>query len=87
MSREDVRAAIRGALHGKSYLIAPGDYRHYRGPDMEPSACRWCGMNRRWHGRAYFEGVGVHVWTPPTKEQTLYRMLRRRYDTQRWWHR
>lgn len=51
---------------------------------MEPSGCRWCGHSRNTHGRRYSFRHGVHSWAPASKEQTLYRMLRRRYDVKRW---
>lgn len=45
---------------------------------VEPSACRWCGIARRGHGRQYADAVGYHVWVWPSQEQILARMKARR---------
>lgn len=44
----------------------------------EPSACRWCGIPAREHGRQYLPPVGWHQHTPPTTAQILDRMKARR---------
>lgn len=40
----------------------------------EPSACRWCGIPQRGHGRQYVPEVGWHKHTPPTTAQIKQRM-------------
>lgn len=45
---------------------------------MEPSACTWCGIAQRGHGRQYADAVGYHAWSAPSKEQILARMKARR---------
>lgn len=45
---------------------------------MEPSACAWCGIARRGHGRQYADAAGWHEWEQPSQEQILARMKARR---------
>jgi hypothetical protein len=45
---------------------------------VEPSACTWCGIARRGHGRQYADAVGWHAWERPSQEQILARMKARR---------
>lgn len=45
---------------------------------MEPSACTWCGIARRSHGRQYADAAGWHGWEQPSQEQILARMKARR---------
>lgn len=45
---------------------------------MEPSACTWCGIARRGHGRQYADAAGWHGWEQPSQEQILARMKARR---------
>lgn len=45
---------------------------------MEPSACTWCGIARRGHGRQYADAAGWHEWEQPSQEQVLARMKARR---------
>jgi len=45
---------------------------------MEPSACTWCGIARRGHGRQYADAAGWHEWERPSQEQILARMKARR---------
>mgnify|MGYP001565506917 CR=1 FL=1 len=45
---------------------------------MEPSACTWCGIAERGHGRQYADAVGWHAWEQPSQEQILARMKARR---------
>lgn len=47
-------------------------------PVMEPSACTWCGIAQRGHGRQYADAVGWHGWEQPSQEQILARMKARR---------
>lgn len=47
-------------------------------PLVEPSACTWCGIARRGHGRQYADAVGWHAWEQPSQEQILARMKARR---------
>lgn len=48
------------------------------GLDVEPSACTWCGIAQRPHGRQYADAVGWHGWEQPSQEQILARMKARR---------
>lgn len=48
------------------------------GLDVEPSACTWCGIAERGHGRQYADAVGWHAWAQPSQEQILARMKARR---------
>lgn len=48
------------------------------GLEMEPSACTWCGIAQRGHGRQYADAVGWHEWEQPSQEQMLARMKARR---------
>ncbi|MET7944224.1 hypothetical protein [Streptomyces sp. NPDC005302] len=43
-----------------------------------PSACRWCAVERRGHGRQFADAVGWHEWAAPSQEQILARMKARR---------
>jgi hypothetical protein len=45
---------------------------------VEPSACTWCGIAQRGHGRQYADAAGWHVWERPSQEQILARMKARR---------
>ncbi|WP_200309560.1 hypothetical protein, partial [Streptomyces adelaidensis] len=45
---------------------------------VEPSACTWCGIAQRGHGRQYADAVGWHAWERPSQEQILARMKARR---------
>lgn len=45
---------------------------------MEPSACAWCGIAKRGHGRQYADAIGWHDWEQPSQEQILARMKARR---------
>lgn len=45
---------------------------------VEPSACTWCSIARREHGRQYADAVGWHEWEQPPQEQILARMKARR---------
>lgn len=45
---------------------------------MEPSACTWCGIAKRGHGRQYADAVGYHAWEMPTDAQIKARMQARR---------
>ena len=45
---------------------------------MEPSACTWCGIARRGHGRQYADAAEWHEWERPSQEQILARMKARR---------
>ena len=45
---------------------------------MEPSACTWCGIAQRPHGRQYADAAGWHAWEQPSQEQILARMKARR---------
>lgn len=47
-------------------------------PVVEPSACTWCTIARRGHGRQFADAVGYHEWAAPTQEQILARMKARR---------
>ncbi len=47
-------------------------------PEVEPSACAWCGIAQRGHGRQYADAVGWHGWEQPSQEQILARMKARR---------
>lgn len=47
-------------------------------PVVEPSACTWCTIARRGHGRQYADAVGWHEWAQPSQEQILTRMKARR---------
>lgn len=47
-------------------------------PVVEPSACRWCAIARRGHGRQFADAVGYHAWVWPSQEQILARMKARR---------
>jgi len=46
--------------------------------NMEPSACTWCGIARRGHGRQYADAAGYHGWEAPSDAQVLARMKARR---------
>jgi hypothetical protein len=50
--------------------------RHEKAPN--PSGCRWCGVDERPHASRWTRSVGLHRWTPPTRNQRLARMLSRR---------
>lgn len=43
-----------------------------------PDGCRWCGHERRSHGRMWKPSVGWHKWATPTDAQRLKRMKARR---------
>ncbi|MGX1840538.1 hypothetical protein [Streptomyces diastaticus] len=43
-----------------------------------PSSCRWCGLDRRGHGRQYTTRAGWHAWQQPGVQQMKARMLARR---------
>ncbi|MEV7140706.1 hypothetical protein [Streptomyces tauricus] len=45
---------------------------------VTPSACTWCGIERRGHGRQYADAAGWHAWERPSQEQILARMQARR---------
>lgn len=45
---------------------------------VEPSACTWCGIARRGHGRQFADAAGWHEWSAPSQEQILARMKARR---------
>src|ERR1051325_6924330 len=47
-------------------------------PIVEPSACAWCSIEQRGHGRQYADAVGWHGWERPSQEQILARMKARR---------
>lgn len=47
-------------------------------PLVEPSACTWCGIAQRGHGRQYADAAGWHAWERPSQEQILARMKARR---------
>lgn len=47
-------------------------------PLVEPSACRWCGIAQRGHGRQFADAAGWHAWVLPTNAQVLARMQARR---------
>lgn len=48
------------------------------GLEVEPSACTWCGIAQRGHGRQYADAVGWHEWAAPSDEQVLARLQARR---------
>lgn len=43
-----------------------------------PYGCRWCGIDRRRHGRRWAVILGVHAWLEPGQAMVLERMRRRR---------
>jgi hypothetical protein len=43
-----------------------------------PMGCRWCGIDRRGHGRQNWPTGGTHSWQPPTQDQIKQRMQDRR---------
>ncbi|MDX5568441.1 hypothetical protein PYK79_41300 [Streptomyces sp. ID05-04B] len=43
-----------------------------------PSACGWCSIEEREHGRQYADAVGWHAWERPSQGQILARMQARR---------
>jgi hypothetical protein len=43
-----------------------------------PYGCRWCGDEKRRHGRQWIPTVGLHQWSEPTQEQIKERMRCRR---------
>jgi hypothetical protein len=45
---------------------------------VNPSGCRYCGINAREHARRWKPLVGWHKWAQPTQEQIKARMLARR---------
>jgi hypothetical protein len=47
-------------------------------PVVEPSACTWCGIARRGHGRQFADAAGWHEWERPSDAQVLARMKARR---------
>lgn len=49
-------------------------------PRVEPSACTWCGIARRGHGKQFADAVGWHAWAAPSDAQILARMRARRLD-------
>lgn len=44
----------------------------------EPYGCAYCGTPKRFHGRRYISGAGMHGWERPSDEQVKDRMLARR---------
>ncbi|CAM4387614.1 hypothetical protein [Nocardiopsis rhodophaea] len=52
--------------------------------DRAPSGCRWCGVSTRDHASRYTTGVGWHIFTLPTNDQTLTRMRQRRAERAAW---
>ncbi len=46
--------------------------------EIEPSACRWCGIPEREHMQRWKKPVGWHKWVAPLNGQILTRMLVRR---------
>lgn len=44
----------------------------------EPYGCAHCGEAKRYHGRRYLTGVGMHGWERPSDEQVKARMVARR---------
>lgn len=44
---------------------------------ITPNGCRWCGIEKRGHGRQATTG-GSHTWEQPTQAQIKERMLARR---------
>lgn len=46
--------------------------RHLAPPS--PFGCRWCGIDRRSHGRQWTQTAGWHAWEQPTEQQILARM-------------
>ena len=46
-------------------------------PFESPYGCRWCGVEKRHHGRRWTVVIGVHSWIEPTQEAIKERMLRR----------
>jgi hypothetical protein len=44
----------------------------------EPYGCAYCGAAKRFHGRRYISGAGMHAWERPSDEQVKDRMLARR---------
>lgn len=45
---------------------------------IAPSACRWCDLDERDHGRRFAWLVGDHEYTAPTTRMRLARMRNRR---------
>nr|WP_051766082.1 hypothetical protein [Streptomyces sp. NRRL F-5135] len=50
--------------------------RHHTPPS--PFGCRWCGIDRRSHGRQWVASQGMHAWERPTDAQILARIRARR---------
>lgn len=42
-----------------------------------PYGCRWCGTERRHHGRRWKPIIGMHSWIEPPEDVIKDRMLRR----------
>lgn len=58
--------------------MAHGNVRWPEGQPPTPFGCRWCGTERRFHGRRNLRGRNSHLWTQPTQAQIKARMLARR---------
>ncbi|GGU62167.1 hypothetical protein [Streptomyces lavendofoliae] len=43
-----------------------------------PYGCRWCGDEKRRHGKQWVPTIGLHSWHEPTQEQIKERMWCRR---------
>lgn len=50
----------------------------------EPSACRHCGIPKRFHYQQWSPREKWHTWKAPTDEQIKLRMQLRRNDVDRW---
>lgn len=48
------------------------------GAVIDPSGCRYCGVDQRAHGQRWTRAASWHQWTEPTMEQRKARMLARR---------
>ncbi|MFJ5151381.1 hypothetical protein ACIQCF_07295 [Streptomyces sp. NPDC088353] len=59
-------AAIRASLAARGIAFEP------------PYGCRWCGEERRFHGRRWSRIIGVHSWMEPDQAMIIERMRQRR---------
>lgn len=64
--------AVRDAHHARSERDL------MRERVSEPFGCKFCGAEKRSHGRRYFGSQGGHMWERPSDEQVKARMLARR---------
>ncbi|MFD9721060.1 hypothetical protein [Streptomyces sp. NPDC059076] len=78
MTRDPLKHLIGYGRRDETTGMLHGHIHFPDGSPPAPSGCRWCGQEKRLHGRWWRPGKGYHSYEMPTQAQIKARMRARR---------